>query len=168
MIRKTTVLKRCPFCGYKGELIRDFAPASWGVKNSYMVECSNEKCLMHPQTGVCSDRRNVIQMWNRRRTTKDIDARMVDVGVNTQPKVCHNGTAVGPLTAVCSDCPLQYVCRGPSIFNTMACRGARSQLRERQVDHPAPQEKPCKHSRVNTVRIGSEYIDVCVDCDKHV
>jgi len=40
----------------------------------------------------------------------------------------HN-TGSPKLTAACGGCPLQYVCKGPSLFNTMACRGARSQLR---------------------------------------
>jgi len=40
-----------------------------------------------------------------------------------------NNTGSPKLTAACGGCPLQYVCKGPSLFNTMACRGARSQLR---------------------------------------
>ena len=44
------------------------------------------------------------------------------------PSASHN-TGSPKLTAACGGCPLQYVCKGPSLFNTMACRGARSQLR---------------------------------------
>ena len=49
----------------------------------------------------------------------------IEVGT---PSASHN-TGSPKLTAACGGCPLQYVCKGPSLFNTMACRGARSQLR---------------------------------------
>jgi radical SAM protein with 4Fe4S-binding SPASM domain len=46
-----------------------------------------------------------------------------------EEKFTSTNTGSPKLPAVCDPCPLRFICRGATIYNGLACRGARSQLR---------------------------------------
>lgn len=61
-------LRPCPFCGAKVEVIRDFMPTAYRKGNQkfiYLIECSNDSCVVQPQTGQTNKRKQLIRNWNR-------------------------------------------------------------------------------------------------------
>lgn len=63
------VVKPCPFCGNPAvvrEATEKERPDWTGLLTSWVVECENNYCLMHPKI-VCLDKRMAVEEWNRRK-----------------------------------------------------------------------------------------------------